>query len=67
MLYVVSATIITIGIISLFVRGMSKGIDFTGGRTYVVRFDQPVNTQDLRISLEKEMNNDAPEVKTLWS
>lgn len=61
--YVVSATIITIGIISLFVRGMSKGIDFTGGRTYVVRFDQPANTQDIRVSLEKLMG-DAPEVKT---
>lgn len=62
-LYVVSGIIITIGIISLFLRGMSPGIDFTGGRTYVVRFDQPVNTQDVRISLEKVMG-DAPEVKT---
>lgn len=61
--YVVSGIIITVGIISLFVRGMSFGIDFTGGRTYVVRFDQPVNTQDIRVSLEKLMG-DAPEVKT---
>ncbi len=61
--YVISGIIITIGIISLFVRGMSMGIDFTGGRSYVVRFDQPVNTQDIRVSLEKLMG-DAPEVKT---
>ncbi|NVO09197.1 MAG: protein translocase subunit SecDF [Bacteroidales bacterium] len=62
-LYVVSGVIITIGIISLVVRGMSFGIDFTGGRTYVVRFDQSVSTQDIRVSLEKSMG-DVPEVKT---
>jgi SecD/SecF fusion protein len=62
-LYVVSGIIITIGIISLFARGMSFGIDFTGGRTYVVRFDQPVSTQAIRVSLEKSMG-DVPEVKT---
>ena len=32
---------------SLFVRGLNPGIDFTGGRTYVVRFDQPVKTADV--------------------
>jgi SecD/SecF fusion protein len=62
-LYVVSSVIITIGIISLFVRGLSYGIDFTGGRTYTVRFDQNVSTQDIRVSLEKVMG-DVPEVKT---
>ncbi|NOU15960.1 MAG: protein translocase subunit SecDF [Bacteroidales bacterium] len=62
--YVISIAVVTVGVISLFVRGMSKGIDFTGGRTYVVRFDQPVNTQDIRISLENVMDGDAPEVKT---
>jgi len=31
----------------LFVRGLNPGIDFTGGRTYVVRFDESVNTADV--------------------
>jgi SecD/SecF fusion protein len=61
-LYVVSAIVIGIGIASLFIRGLSFGVDFTGGRTYIVRFDQDVSTQDVRSSLEKVMN-DAPEVK----
>ncbi len=61
--YVASSIVIGIGIVSLFVRGLSFGVDFTGGRTYVVRFDQEVSTQDIRTSLEKIMN-DAPEVKT---
>ncbi len=61
--YVVSCIVIGIGIISLFTRGLSFGVDFTGGRTYIVRFDQNVSTQDIRNSLEKVMK-DAPEVKT---
>ena len=49
----ISGTIVLIGVISLFTRGLNQGIDFTGGRTYVVRFDHPVNTQDIQKSLEK--------------
>ncbi len=62
--YIFSFAIMAVGLISLGVRGMSYGIDFTGGRSYVVRFDQSVNTQDVRISLEKAMGGTAPEVKT---
>ncbi|MFA5195116.1 MAG: protein translocase subunit SecF, partial [Bacteroidales bacterium] len=62
-LYIVSLSIIVIGIISLFVRGMSWGIDFTGGRTYVVRFDKDVKTTDIRESLATPFG-EAPEVKT---
>ena len=61
--YIFSLSIMVIGISSLFIRGMSYGVDFTGGRTYVVRFDQEVSTQDIRISIESIMK-DAPEVKT---
>ncbi|MCX6257645.1 MAG: protein translocase subunit SecDF [Bacteroidia bacterium] len=62
-MYVLSGIVIGIGIISLFVRGLSYGIDFTGGRTYVVRFDKDVRTSDVRESLAKVMG-EAPEVKT---
>jgi len=62
-LYIVSLSIIVIGIISLFVRGMNFGIDFTGGRTYVVRFDKDVKTNDIRTLLEKSFGQ-TPEVKT---
>ena len=62
-MYILSLAIIVPGIISIFVRGLDPGIDFTGGRSYVVRFDQKVNTTDLRASLTKVMG-EAPEVKT---
>ncbi len=49
--YVVSGVIIALGIVSLFTRGLSQGIDFTGGRTYIVRFDENVNTAEIQSSL----------------
>lgn len=61
--YVVSAIIIILGIGSLFMRGLNYGVDFSGGRTYVIRFDQPVSTNDVRNSLEAEFEEE-PEVKT---
>lgn len=65
-LYVVSAVIIIIGIGSLIFKGLNYGIDFTGGRTYIVRFDKDVKVADVRQSLTKEFG-DAPEVKTFGS
>ena len=65
--YVVSAVIIGVGIVSLCIRGMNFGIDFTGGRTYTVRFDQPVKADELRASLTKAYEGVTPEVKTFGS
>ena len=61
--YIIAATAIVICVCSFCLRGLSFGIDFTGGRTYVVRFDKPVNALDVRSDLAKEFD-DAPEVKT---
>jgi SecD/SecF fusion protein len=49
--YVISSVIILSGIVSLFVRGLDPGIDFSGGRTYVIRFDKPVVTEDIASKL----------------
>ncbi len=62
--YILSAIIIIAGIVSLFTKGLNPGIDFTGGRTYVVRFDQPVSTGEVRNALTVEFDNNSPEVKT---
>jgi len=62
--YILSAVIIVIGIGSLVTRGLNLGIDFTGGRTYVVRFDQNVSTSELRTALTAQFDGQAPEVKT---
>jgi SecD/SecF fusion protein len=62
--YLVSAILIVISLGSLFTKGLNFGIDFTGGRTYVIRFDQDVNTEEIRQSLTAEFEGVAPEVKT---
>jgi SecD/SecF fusion protein len=58
-----SLAILLPGLVSLFIRGLDPGLDFTGGRSYVVRFDQPVSTNDLRESLRR-VYEESPEVKT---
>ncbi|MCB2197605.1 MAG: protein translocase subunit SecDF [Bacteroidetes bacterium] len=60
--YVISAIVILVSLGSLFTRGLNKGVDFTGGRTYVVRFQETVNTLDVAKSLEG-VYGEAPEVK----
>jgi SecD/SecF fusion protein len=62
-MYILSLCVIVPGILSIFIRGLDPGLDFTGGRSYVVRFDQNVSTNKLRESLGKVLG-EAPEVKT---
>ena len=61
--YIIAGTVVLVGIASLAIRGLNYGIDFQGGRTYVIRFDQPLSTVDVRSSLGNQFE-DAPEVKT---
>ena len=60
--YVISGLLILTAIVSLTIRGLSPGIDFTGGRTYVVRFDKAYPTQDVQKELAKVFGK-VPEVK----
>ena len=46
--YLVSGALILISLGSIFIKGFTYGVDFTGGRTYVVRFDKPVTAEDVR-------------------
>ena len=46
--YIVSGILIVASLASIFTKGFSYGVDFTGGRTYVVRFDQPVQAEEIR-------------------
>ena len=61
--YIIACCAIVLCLVGVFGRGLNFGIDFTGGRTYVVRFDQDVNVVDVRSSLAKEFD-EAPEVKS---
>lgn len=46
--YTLSGIVIVICLVSMFTKGFTYGVDFTGGRTFVVRFDQPVSAEDVR-------------------
>jgi SecD/SecF fusion protein len=50
--YAASIAVTLIGIASLFIRGLNPGIDFTGGRTYVVEFAKPVSTAEVARNLQ---------------
>lgn len=64
--YIISGTLITISILSFVVRGFNLGIDFQGGRTYTIRFDQDVKVADIQSALADDFGS-SPEVKTFGS
>lgn len=62
--YIISIALIVISLGSLTFRGLNFGVDFTGGRTYLVRFDQDVTVNDVRSALNTQFTQATPEVKT---
>tara|TARA_R110001606_G_scaffold236192_1_gene384098 strand:- start:35187 stop:38156 length:2970 start_codon:yes stop_codon:yes gene_type:complete len=61
--YMISGTIIIGGLISIFTIGLKQGVDFKGGRSYVVRFDQAMSATEVAGTLKGAFGT-APEVKT---
>lgn len=61
--YLISGLVILAGFISIAIKGLNYGIDFRGGRTYIVQFDEQLNSQDIRQALAAPFES-APEVKT---
>ena len=64
--FLISGVVIVLGIASMAIKGFDKGVDFLGGRTYVVKFDQPVSTNQISQALEADFGS-APLVKTFGS
>jgi len=63
--YIISTLIILAGIGMYFKHGgLNLGVDFKGGRTYLVHFDKAVNTEDIKSQLTPVFGNETPEVKT---
>ena len=67
--YVLSSVVLLLGIGSLMTKGLNYGVDFMGGRTYVVRFDKTVDNEALRSSLsavfvDQDGLSYSPQVKT---
>jgi len=50
--YTMSVTLIVIGFVIFFIKGIPLGIDFKGGTELYVRFDKDVNVQDVRTSMD---------------
>ena len=75
--YIISGALILVAILSICFRGFTYGVDFTGGRTYVVRFDQPVQAEDVREAVldvfntaaaaDENVSNSSAEVKQFGS
>ena len=61
--YLISSSIIVIGLGIALVNGLKFGVDFTGGRSYVVAFSQPMVPSDLKVGLDGEFDGSV-EVKT---
>ncbi|MEI6866104.1 protein translocase subunit SecDF [Flavicella sp.] len=64
--YIISGTLMVLGFASLFTNGLNYGVDFVGGRSYVIRFDQATNSTKVANSL-KAVFGSSPEVKTYGS
>ncbi|KFF14825.1 preprotein translocase subunit SecD [Chryseobacterium soli] len=67
--YIISAVLTIISLGSMFIHGFKYGIDFTGGRNYIVRFDKDVNAEDVEQNLIKvfkteDGKNSSVEAKT---
>jgi SecD/SecF fusion protein len=65
--YILSAVVLTLGVVSLAVRGLSEGVDFSGGRNYVVRFEQPVRTDVINETLQNFFEDASVSVITIGS
>jgi SecD/SecF fusion protein len=61
--YTITIAIVVIGLGFIFTKGFTYGVDFTGGRTYVVRFDQQTTANEVRTAVLAEMEGGATEVK----
>jgi len=61
--YLISSSIIIIGLAIAAINGLKFGVDFTGGRSYIVEFAQPVTATDLKVGLDDEFEGSV-EVKT---
>ena len=65
--YLIPLIIIVLGMVSMFTVGLNNGIDFTGGRNYVIRFDKDVRTDEIRSALEPQLQGGSVGVITIGS
>jgi SecD/SecF fusion protein len=59
----VSSAVVVIGFLLLFVKPLNMGVDFKGGRSYIVSFNKPVVATDMKVSLSDSFEGASTEVK----
>ncbi len=62
--YIISGAVLLGGLISFFAKGYDMGVDFKGGRTYIVRFDNAPTVENVSNALTASFGGKAPEVQT---
>ncbi|MEQ8362587.1 MAG: protein translocase subunit SecDF [Cyclobacteriaceae bacterium] len=65
--YTISGAITLVGFILIGINGLNLGVDFKGGRSYVVAFNSPVVATDMKLALSEGFDNKGTEVKTYGS
>ena len=53
--FIIFGTILVLGLIGSFVWGLNRGIEFSGGRNYIVAFEQPVSSSEVRAALTQPL------------
>jgi SecD/SecF fusion protein len=61
--YVISSIVILAGIVAFAQKGLNLGVDFKGGRSYIIRFSKEMTTPEVRDALAASLGS-GPEVKT---
>jgi SecD/SecF fusion protein len=61
----ISGVIVLVGLISLFTSGLKQGVDFSGGRNYIVRFEKPVSTVEVADMLKGSFGESGVSVITI--
>ena len=65
--YIFSSTFIGLGIVSFIISGLTLGVDFKGGRSYVVTFNTSQDPTIIETGLQESFDNQGVEVKTFGS
>ncbi|MDR1763428.1 MAG: protein translocase subunit SecDF [Dysgonamonadaceae bacterium] len=65
MIYAVTLVIVIICVLALVFRGLNQGIDFTGGRNYIVKFEQPIDAHKAQEYLDPKFEDHTPTVITI--
>lgn len=65
--YLISGGVVVIGFVLIAIQGLNLGVDFKGGRSYVVSFSKPVVATDVKVALSESFENAGTEVKNYGS